>query len=486
MTEPRGDTPLPADLDPCRHRRPSVAARLVQAVATLTALAVVVVSVGGWALVHVFDERIQRYDVFGGILDRVARGNGDAVNYLLVGSDRRDGMTSKDTRRLHVGSADGQRADTMIIAHVSRKQRKVTLLSLPRDSLVSIPAHRAVDGREVPERRDKLNTAYSSGGPTLTVRAIEHATGIHIDHYLEVSFLGFERMVDAVGGVDVCTRTPLRDVRAGLDLPAGRHRLDGRDSLAYVRARYVDNRGDIGRIERQQRFLAALVHEATSTGALLDAGRLSGFVGAALDAVRTDPGLEPGELLQLARKLRNLSPANVTFLTVPLADSNHFEVGVGSTVLWDDVAAQAVFAAIRDDRPLPTAAPAPRGPVATVAPERIRVRVRARGDDAGLARRVFDDLSRAGFAVRGSPGAGDEPASGVTVVRYDARYTDSVKTLQAALPQARFEKVTGLGRTFQVIAGSAYDGLRPVSLRAAAPPAPPRTAADDPCAQTLR
>ena len=127
-------------------------------------------------------------------------------------------------RRLHVGTAAtaaGRRADTMLLVHVSARHGTVRVVSLPRDSYVTIPAHTGTDGSAVRERRNKLNAAYAFGGPPLTVATVERTTGVRVDHYLEVDFLGFVRLVDAVGGVDVCTPVRLRDRKAGLRLPKG-------------------------------------------------------------------------------------------------------------------------------------------------------------------------------------------------------------------------------------------------------------------------
>ena len=163
-----------------------------------------------------------------------------STTFLLVGSDGRTGMTRADMKRLHVGNAAtaaGRRADTMLLVHVSARHGTVDAVSLPRDSYVTIPAHVSTDGDRVPERRNKLNAAYAFGGPALTVATVERTTGVRIDHYLEVDFLGFVRLVDAVGGVDVCSPTRLRDRKAGLRLPAGVNHVDGETGLAYVRAR---------------------------------------------------------------------------------------------------------------------------------------------------------------------------------------------------------------------------------------------------------
>ncbi len=482
-----GSRALPPELDPrvepgrpAKRRTGGIAPRLARVATAAVSAFVVLLSLAGWTLDKVFDHQISRVDAFGFSAHRPQK-TGDAVNYLLVGSDRRDGMTAADIKRLHVGRADGQRADTMILVHVSRTQQKATLLSFPRDSYVDIPGH----------GRDKLNAAYAFGGAALAVQTIEAATSIHIDHYLEINFLGFEKMVNALGGIEVCSARPLRDEKANLALPAGRHTLNGTQGLAYVRARYVDGRGDLGRIQRQQQFLGAIVRKATSRGILLDTSKLTSFIGATLRSLRADNGLHDTQLLQLGKALHNLTPSGVTFLTVPLADVNYRVPSVGSTVLWDDAAAKALFTAVRDDRPVTAVSTTRAAPVvATVRPADIRVRVLNGTAIRGLGRRAADSLRSAGFAVAGSPGNATSTGASLTVIRYDSRYGQSVKTLQAALPGARLEKVEGLGATFQVVAGSSWTGARrvvPGATPVATPPASPaalvptQTAAANPC-----
>ena len=190
----------------------------------MAALAVLVVSASGYTLLTWSSRSIERVDAFAGVTDRPPASAAGSTTFLLVGSDGRTGMSSADMKRLHVGNAAtaaGRRADTMLMVHVSARHGTVDAVSLPRDSYVTIPEHVSSAGDRVPERRNKLNAAYAFGGPALAVATVERSTGVRIDHYLEVDFLGFVRLVDAVGGVDVCSPVRLRDRKAGLRLPAG-------------------------------------------------------------------------------------------------------------------------------------------------------------------------------------------------------------------------------------------------------------------------
>ncbi len=503
MPSPSGvHPPLPPQLDPRGRasrarpgprtgRRPPtrisrIIRRLLVVAAAAAAVAVLVVSASGYTLLTWSSRSIERVDAFAGVTDRPPGSAAGSTTFLLVGSDGRTGMSSADMKRLHVGNADtaaGRRADTMLMVHVSARHGTVDAVSLPRDSYVTIPAHVSSDGDRVRERRNKLNAAYAFGGPALTVATVERSTGVRIDHYLEVDFLGFVRLVDAVGGVDVCSPVRLRDRKAGLRLPAGVTHADGETGLAYVRARSLDARADLGRVERQQRFLAAMVDRVTSRDVLLDPRSLVRFLDAALAAVRADPGLTEDELVRLGTRLRHVSGSDIRFRTVPVADPSHRTASAGSVALWDEEAAAQVFTAMRED----TARPDRRGGGAaagrpTVLPAQVRVQVYNGAGTPGLGSLATADLAARGFVTAGPAQNWSRTGVERTTVRFDTRYTESIKTVAAALPGARVQAVAGLGRTMQVVVGSSYDGARAVRVSGPSPADKGvRTASDHVC-----
>lgn len=501
-TRPPGTTPLPAHLDPRGPRRAPAAPRrrgrtaarvlkvLVLATAVVTAGAVLAVAATGYTVLQWSAHKIARVDAFAGLTDRPAPSADGSSTFLLVGSDAREGMSAADMRRLHVGNADtasGRRADTMLMLHVSPRHGQVTVVSLPRDSYVTIPAHRSSStGREVGEVRSKLNSAYAWGGAPLAVATVERTTGVRIDHYLEVDFLGFVKLVDAVGGVDVCAPHRLRDRKAGLRLPRGVSHLDGQTGLAYVRARHLDARADLGRIDRQQRFLGSMAARVTSRDVLLDPRALVRFLNAALDAVRADPGLSEKELVLLGTELRHASGKDVRFRTVPIADPSYRAGGAGAVALWDQAGARALFTAMRTDS---RQARAPKGggggAALTVAPAQIRVQVFNGSSTVGRGTLASTRLAATGFAMAGPAQNWRTTTVAQTVIRYDSRYTDSIRTLAAAVPGARLVAVPGLGRTLQVVTGAQFAGVRAVHVAgatdASGAPADGRTAAADPC-----
>ncbi|MDQ1614690.1 MAG: hypothetical protein QOJ60_629 [Actinomycetota bacterium] len=450
------------------------------------AVLVLTVSGTGYALLSWSDSSIRRIDVFRGLSHRPPESAAGSTTFLLVGSDNRTGMSVAQMRRLNVGgrhfAPSGRRADTMMLVHISERHDTVSVVSLPRDWYVEIPAHRTHDGERVAARRDKLNAAFSVGGPRLTVATVERATGVHVDHYVEVDFTGFVRLVNAVGGVDVCAPTALRDRRAGLRLPAGVSHVDGRTGLAYVRARHLDARADLGRVERQQQFLGSMIHRVTSRDVLLDPKALVQFLDAALRAVRVDRDLRQRDLVTLAIRLRHISGRDISFRTVPIANPSYLVPGAGAVALWDRPAARRIFAAMRQDRA--PARPERARRALTVNPAQIKVRVYNGAGVTGLGGRAETDLARVGFAV--TEPARNWAAHGLsrTIIRYDARYTESIKTLAASLPDAALRRVVGLGSTLEVVVGSSYHGARDVTVRTTGPrdsAAPVRTVQDGPC-----
>ena len=186
------------------------------------------------------------------------------TNWLLAGSDSREGLSKAEQKQLHTGKDSGnQRTDTLMLIHID-ENGKPTLVSLPRDSYVTIPAHTALDGSAVEDRKNKINTAYGKGGAPLLVETIERNTGLHIDHYMEVGFKGIRDITDAVGGVNMCIAEDVKDKNSGLNLKAGCQALEGKDALAYVRMRYADPKGDLGRVERQQQFLSSVMKKVAT------------------------------------------------------------------------------------------------------------------------------------------------------------------------------------------------------------------------------
>lgn len=273
-------------------------------------------------------QRIDHVDALSGAPDT------PGTTWLLAGSDRRDAAVDDPT--------EGNRADTIMLFHRPDNGSGATLVALPRDSYVEVPGYGP----------SKLNASFSLGGPELLVATVEEATGITVDHFADVGFGGFVGLTDAVGGVQLCPEQAIADPMSGLDVAAGCQDVDGTTALAYVRARYFDPRGDLGRIERQQEFLGALVGSATSPGTLLNPVRQVRLVRAATDAVEVDQDTGMLDLAGMGLAFRSALGGGGTVTTVPISDPDYRPGGVGSTVRWDEEGAAALFADLLAGNPV--------------------------------------------------------------------------------------------------------------------------------------
>ena len=263
------------------------------------------------------------------------------TNWLLVGSDSRRGLSFQDMKALHTGMDNtSQRTDTIMIVHFGGKGR-ASLVSLPRDSYVVIPRH-MYNGHVVNAYHNKINATYSIGGAQLLTATVERNTGIRIDHYMEVGFAGIRDLTDAIGGVDMCVPRHYVDKNSGLNINKGCQTLDGKTALAYVRMRYADPRGDIGRIQRQQQYLGAVLHKVLTPGVLLNPMSMKHLAKAGTRAfvVGEDDGI--ADLGRLGMAMRSLMKGKGAVKTVPVATANGF-AGGQSVVLWNVHQAKQLF-----------------------------------------------------------------------------------------------------------------------------------------------
>jgi LCP family protein required for cell wall assembly len=224
------------------------------------------------------------------------------------------------------------------------------VVSIPRDTIVDLPSCKDADGQTVPPVRDRFNVAFDRGGPGCTVKTVEDMTGLTIDHFVVLDFNGFKKTIDALGGVEVCLTRPLQDYKSGVDLPAGRTRVNGEDALAFVRVRNnIGDGSDISRIDRQQIFLSSLIQEVTGSGLLTDPLRIWRVLNESSKAVATDTALADSEgLIALATSLSGLRPKDISFVTLPWLPNAD-----GATIVADQPKADAMWAAIAEDQPWP-------------------------------------------------------------------------------------------------------------------------------------
>ncbi|MGW0789122.1 LCP family protein [Streptomyces sp. NPDC002911] len=431
-----------------------------------TGLSVLVLGAGGigHAVVSGLETGIDRVDPFKDMKNRPQGGHG--MNFLLVGTDGRDKISAAEKKKYKLGGAPCRCTDTLMLVHVSADKRRASVVSLPRDSYAELPAHTDGTGKERSPHPVKLNAAYAEGGPHLTVRTVEQMTGVKIDHYLEIDFTSFMKTVDTLGGVEICTTKPLKDSYTGLDLTAGTHKLDGGQALQYVRSRHLDGAADLGRMQRQQRFMASLFKQTTSSGVLMNPVKFQQVASSMLESVRADKGFGTDQMLELGRAMRGFTPASSEFASVPL-EAGGFQVkGIGSTVKWDAEKSKKMFQALREDQPL--APHLPKHSQATpvdVAPEQIRVQVYNGTPRDGLGQKVDAALRGTGFNTTRAPLNGGPQNLRRTLVTYDPRWDRSAKSLATALPGCELKAMKGQGGTMKVTAGSDFAKVLPVKAK---------------------
>lgn len=242
--------------------------------------------------------------------------NTPGQTYLIVGSDSRDGWIDD--------GVTGARTDTIMLLH-QPESGPTALISIPRDSYVEIPGHGS----------NKINAAFAFGGPPLLVQTVENLTGLTIDGYLEIGFMGVLDVVDALGGVELCYDTDVNDPRSDLVWTAGCHQVDGTTALAFARMRYADPIGDIGRTQRQQQLVAAVADGALRPSTLLNPFAVIRITDAGLGSLRVSDGMNVFDLAQAARVFNSARGNGAVTGTPPLVSLDHRVDGVGSTVLLD-------------------------------------------------------------------------------------------------------------------------------------------------------
>jgi LCP family protein required for cell wall assembly len=280
--------------------------------------------------------------------DRPTGGKG--YNYLLVGSDSREGLTDEQKKEYATGSAEGRRTDSIILVHVPEGDGKPALISLPRDSFVPIPGHDS----------NKINAAFALGGPKLLVQTVEQVTDLHIDGYVEIGFGGFASVVDSLDGVDICVKQNMKDPKAGINLKKGCQTLDGKNALGYVRARYSDPRGDLGRAERQRQFLGAIMKKAATPSTVFVPTRYWGFTHASAEGLIVGEDTSMRDASRVLLALRAVSRDEGLSLVVPIQSEN-YQTSAGSSVKWNTERAKALFTMLRNDEPLDEAPPGTDG-----------------------------------------------------------------------------------------------------------------------------
>ena len=326
-----------------RHSVGKVILAVVVVLALATGLSVVL-------LYRHFNGNLNVVDVLPQLQNRPAKvaveGPQEPLNILVMGSDTRQGKGNRVDNQTDIG----QRSDTTILMHLSADRTRAYGISIPRDSTVDRPDCKTRGGDTIPGAQHVLwNDAFSVGGPACTIQQFEQLTGVRIDHYVVVDFNGFKGMVDAIGGVRVCIPEAIVDPKHGINIPAGTRNLEGQQALNYVRERYVVGNGsDIGRMKRQQAFIASMAHQVVTAGTLARPDKLIRFLEAATKSLTLDKGLDNlSKIAGLGNDFRGIGLDHIQFLTIPNTvdptDPNH--------LVWTPQA-KRVWRLIAKDEPL--------------------------------------------------------------------------------------------------------------------------------------
>ncbi|WP_443057626.1 LCP family protein [Streptomyces sp. NBC_00890] len=403
-------------------------------------------------------------------------GSSGGQNVLVIGSDTRSG----NNKGLGGGTGAVGRSDTVLLLHVYADRKHAVAVSVPRDAMVDIPACRKPDGSwTTPQRHSQFNGAFSvgetvEGNPACTQNTVEQLTGLRVDHTVVIDFAGFSALTSAVDGVPVCLPkdvyqrdlNPKRPTRGSLVFAKGPQTVAGQRALDYVRLRHgIGDGSDIGRIKRQQAFVASLVKKVKSRG--MNPTTLLPLANAATDAMTVDPGLGSADkLLSFALSMKNIDLHNTKFITVPW----RYE---GERVAVVEPDADALWAALKADRPLDAKAKeaaSPKASQAAVSGKGVQVAVYNGTTVTGLAAKAADLLRAHDFTVTGTATAQDQTRS-ETVVEYGPGLREQARTTARLFPGARITESTAAGNGIQVTVGQDY---------AAAPPAAPDTASTAP------
>ncbi|AJT64385.1 LCP family protein [Streptomyces chattanoogensis] len=283
--------------------------------------------------------------------DRPQNVDNGSMDILVMGSDSRAGKNGEYGR-----DEGGARSDTAMIVHVYKGHKKASVVSIPRDTMVKRPDC-TKDGRSLPgSQRAMFNTAYEVGGPACAVKTVESISGIRMDHFIEVDFTGFKRLIDALGGVDITTTKPIDDNNSHLHLPAGKHTLNGENALGLVRTRHGVPGGDgsdLGRIQLQQTFVKALMNQVRNVGVLTNPAKLYDIADTATKAITTDTDLNSvGELTGLAKSLGAIGSENIDMVTLPVT----YDPANPDRVVPLARQGKQVWDALRQDRAIPKGA----------------------------------------------------------------------------------------------------------------------------------
>jgi LCP family protein required for cell wall assembly len=457
--------------EPSRSRRPRYS--LGQRIAAWTSVALVGVlvigSLAAYAKYRAFWDSITRVDVAGLIGPQPPKYN-NAENILLIGSDTR-------LNQHGIGGSEainpGGRSDTLMLLHISPGHHSVTVVSIPRETMVPIlscPASDGTTGQQAqPGQEELINAALDFGGPACTWKTFEAVTNIHVDHFVQLDFTGFEKIINDLGGVRICLPFPVNDPLSGLHLTAGIHHVFGPQALAFWRTREdLGDGSDLQRIQRDQYLMVSLVQGIEHSGLLGSPSKIIKVVGDAANAMTTDTGLDQNSMLQIADSLHGITSGSVQFVTAP----NILDPENTNDVVFEQPQAGELFTAIAHDTVLPKAKKRAKGhkgqkaaappTVDTTTPAKVKVDVENGSGISGVASQVGSDLTSRSFNVVATGDASNFNYTSSVIEYAAASDMPAVNTLKAQLSNVEVVQDSSLTPgTITLIVGSSFSALNP-------------------------
>ncbi|WP_159941117.1 MULTISPECIES: LCP family protein [unclassified Nocardiopsis] len=379
------------------------------------------------------------------------------MNLLIIGSDVRSGENA------NYGEAEGERPDTMLIASINVDSGAATLVNLPRDLIVDLPGCEAVEGYEgMGPHSGMINSAMTFGGVGCQWKAVEQVTGVHLDHFVMMDFTGFKDMVNAIGGVEMCIPAPIEDPKAHLELDAGLQKLNGEESLGYVRSRYGQGDGsDLSRIDRQQQFMGAMLRQVLSSEVMTSPVTITNFLGAVTDSVTTDEELTVDTMTDIAISMREVDLGRIQFVTVP----NGQHPADPNRLAMSEPAASELFAAINSGADLAGGEEEDKGDKGDKGasqeapdPSEISVQIMNNAGIDGLAGEVEAVLLDQGYVVTGK-GNPVERFPENTTVYYAPGQEAAAELLAGSLENAVTEEAAALPQTLELVIGQDWGGF---------------------------
>jgi LCP family protein required for cell wall assembly len=396
--------------------------------------------------------------------------DGKSQNILVVGNDSRAGLSAKELEEVGTDANPGLDTDTILLVHLPADGSKATIVSFPRDSYVDVPGY----------KKNKINAAYADGaclppgkperdcGSTLSkqarsegaqelIKTVSELTQLHIDHYVEVSLLGFYTISNALGGVRVCLARRWYDPEheKGIDYPPGNITLQGKLALAFVRERYTLPNGDLDRIRRQQAFIGALVRKVLSAGTLLNPLKINRLVQAVSNSLTLDAGLKPFDLLD---QMRGVAAGNVTFTTIPTGGNYDTPDGKKALLVKPTEVQAFVDKVIGVDAPKTGSSAQPSKPP-TVARSSVSVTVENGTLKQGLAETTSNDLAQAGFQIGDTTNAARQDYA-QSVIQYGSGGAGAARTLAAVIPGATLQSDDSVTSGVRLILGANFTSVK--------------------------